>query len=149
MSPARKDYTPSVRPRARREQGQRRLTPNYPDPSEVKHLWVSEGYQNTAPHALVTPSTGRRLRVIRVRVHQLAADGHHFCEVYFGGSVNIGARPGKAVDYLRIPNLGTGETRTWGRGAGPLGEKNEPLSYRFTAAPSTSHKFIIEYTEER
>ena len=144
MSPARKDYTPSVRPRAMREQGQRRLTPNYPDPSEVKHLWVSEGYQNTAPHALVTPSTGRRLRVIRVRVHQVAADGHHFCEVYFGAGVNIGARPGKAVDYLRIPNLGT-----WGRGAGPLGEKNEPLSYRFTAAPSTSHKFIIEYTEER
>ena len=149
MAPPRRDYHTSVRPRAMREQGQRRLTPNYPDPSEVKHLWVSEGFQDTLPHTLALPSTGRRLRIIRVRAYQIASDGPHFCEVYFGRSHNIGTRPAKAVDYLRISDLGTGETRTWGRGAGPLGEKNEPLSYRFTAAPSTSHKFIIEYTEER
>lgn len=36
-----------------------------------------------------------------------------------------------------------------GRGAGPAGEKNEPLSVRWTKTPTTAHKFIIEYTEER
>ena len=45
--------------------------------------------------------------------------------------------------------MSSGSTRTWGRGAGPAGGRNEPLSVRWITRPTTSHKFIVEYTEER
>ncbi len=132
-----------------REQGQRRLTPNYPDPSEVKFLFFSDPSGSTTRQTLITPTTGRRLRLIRVTVYQIATDGLHFCELYFGTGALISADVTKAIDYLRVPDLGEGETRSWGRRVGPVGDKNEVLSVRWSVAPVTSHKFIVEYTEER
>ena len=146
----RSDYTPTVRPRAARQEGQRRLTPGYLDDlSDTQHRFVSLGSGSTARVTAVTPGTGKRLRVVRVNVYQIAADGLHFMEVFYGTGVNIGTDVTKAIDYVRIPDLSQGQTRTWGRGAGPIGAKNEVLSVRFPVAPTTSHKLIVEYTEER
>lgn len=132
-----------------REGGQRRLTPNYPDPSEVKHLFFSDPSGSTDRQTIITPSTGRKVRLLRVKVYQIATDGKHFCEVYFGTGASISTDATKAIDYLAVPDLSEGSTRTWGRGAGPVGLKNEVLSIRWTGSPATSHKFIVEYTEER
>ena len=107
------------------------------------------GSGSTARVTALTPATGKRLRIVRVNVYQIAADGLHFLEVYYGTGVNIAADATKAIDYVRIPDLSQGQTRTWGRGAGPIAAKNEVLSVRFTVAPNTSHKMIVEYTEER
>ena len=63
----------------------------------------------------------------------------------FGGGENSR----KAIDYVRVADHSSGSTRTWGRGAGPAGARNEPLSFRWITRPTTSHKFIVEYTEER
>ena len=147
---ARSDYAPSVRPRAARQEGQRRLTPGYLDDlSDTKFLFFSDPSGSTTRQTLLTPGTGRRLRLIRISVHQIATDGLHFAEVYFGTGANIAADVDKAIDYVRVADLSEAGTRSWGRGAGPVGAKNEVLSLRWTVAPGTSHKVIVEYTEER
>ena len=146
----RNDYTPTVRPRAARQEGQRRLTPGYLDDlSDTKFRFVSLGGGSTARVTALTPAIGKRLRLLRVNVYQIAADGLHFLEVYFGTGATIGTNVSKAIDYVRIPDLSQGQTRTWGRGAGPIAAKNEVLSVRFSVAPTTAHKMIVEYTEER
>ncbi len=147
----RSDYTPAVRPRAARQDGQRRLTPGYLDDlSDTKFEFVSlSSGAGTTRTTVLTPAIGKRLRIVRVNVYQIAADGLHFLEVYYGTGTAISTNPEKAIDYLRIPDLSQGVTRTWGRGAGPIAAKNEVLSVRWTVTTTTSHKLIIEYTEER
>ena len=146
----RNDYAPTVRPRTMREQGQRRLTPGYLDDiSDTKFKFFGDPSGTTDRQTIVTPSTGKRIRLVRVGISQIAADGLHFAECYFGTGTLISTNVNKAIDYIRVPDQSEGETRTWGRGTGPAGAKNEVLSLRWTVSPSTSHKVIVEYTEER
>ena len=146
----RADYVPFLRPRIMRDEGQRRFTPGYLDDiSDTKFQFVSDGSGSTARKTAVTPTTRKRIRLVRLSIHQIAADGLHFAEVYFGTGANIAINKAKAIDYVRVPDLSEGTSRTWIRGAGPVGLKNEVLSYRFTVSPTTSHKLIVEYTEER
>ena len=98
---------------------------------------------------LVTPVKGKRLRILRVRVIQEVADGRRLYEVYFGKGDTITAEPSKAVDTLDIPDLGEESTRVFPRDEGPRGQRDEPLSGRWSGeAPSTVHKIMVEYTEE-
>ena len=98
---------------------------------------------------LVTPNKGKRLRILRVRVIQEAADGRRLYEVYFGEGTDIATHPSKAVDTLDIPELGEDSTRVFPRDEGPRGLRDEPLSGRWSGeAPSSVHKIMVEYTEE-
>ena len=144
------DYTPTVRPRAARQDGLRRYTPGYlMDLSDTQTMFYNDSARNTDRRTLVSPRQGKRLRLINLTVYQPTSDNPHFCEVYFGKGSTIASSPRRAVGYVRVPDHGSGSTRTWGRGAGPAGERNEPLSFRWVTRPNTSHKFIVEYTEER
>ena len=99
--------------------------------------------------ALVRPNKGKRLRILRVRVIQEVADGRRLYEVYFGEGDTIADAPGKAVDTLDIPELGEDATRVFPRDEGPRGERDEPLSGRWSGEPPfTAHKIMVEYTEE-
>ena len=98
---------------------------------------------------LVTPRKGKRLRVLRVRVIQEVADGRRLYEVYFGTGGTISADPSKVVDTLDVPELGEESTRLFPRDEGPRGQRDEPLSGRWSGdSPSTVHKIMVEYTEE-
>ena len=98
---------------------------------------------------LVTPRKGKRLRVLRVRVIQEVAEGRRLYEVYFGTGDTIAVAPSKVVDTLDIPELGEVSTRVFPRDEGPRGQRDEPLSGRWSGeAPSTVHKIMVEYTEE-
>ena len=98
---------------------------------------------------LVTPSKGKRLRILRVRVIQETADGRRLYEVYFGTGASMAAEPDKAVDTLDVRELGEDSTRVFPRDEGPRGLRDEPLSGRWSGeAPSTVHKIMVEYTEE-
>ena len=146
----RSDYAPTVRPRAARQDGLRRYTPGYlMDLSDTQTMFFSDFNRNTTRQTLLRPKAGKRLRLINLTIYQTTSDYSHYCEVYFGAGRTIGSAPRKAVGYVRVPDHGSSGTRTWGRGAGPAGERNEPLSIRWVTSPSTSHKFIVEYTEER
>ena len=85
-------------------------------------------------NTLVTPSSGRRIRVLRVRVIQEQTDGRRLWELYLGTGADITTDPAKAIDILDIPNDG---------------EAAEVLSGRWLGTPPTTvHKIIVEYTEE-
>jgi hypothetical protein len=146
----RPESAPSVRPRTARQDGQRRLTPGYLDDlTDTKLRFISDGSGSSSQTTLITPSTGRRIRVVRVAITQVNSDADHYAELYFGTGTNIESDQTKAIDYVKVPNEGEGATRTWSRGTGPVGIKNEVLSLRWTTAPTTSHKIMVEYTEER
>ena len=92
-------------------------------------------------NTLVTPSSGRRIRVLRVRVIQEQTDGRRLWELYLGTGADITTDPAKAIDILDIPNDGEAATRTFLR--------DEVLSGRWLGTPPTTvHKIIVEYTEE-
>ena len=57
-------------------------------------------------------------------------------------------KPAKAIDTLDILDLNDDETRTYERGEGPRGLRNEVLSGRWKAATTTVHKIMVEYDEE-
>ena len=146
----RSDYTPALRPRTARQDGQRRLTPGYlVDLSDTKTTFDVGTSGSTSRITLLTPSTGMRLRIVRISVSQITTDGLHFLELFFGTATSLAGNNNKAIDIIRVPDLGQAGTRTWARGTGPLGEKNEVLSIRWITSPATQHKTIIEYTEER
>ena len=98
---------------------------------------------------ILSPSPGRRIRFIRTRVLQDASDARHLWELFFGEAGNIITAPNRAIDILAIADLGSDASRTFRRGEGPRGKRNEVLSGRWRGtAPTSSHKIIIEYTEE-
>ena len=106
---------------------------------------------NTSIHrdTLVIPNKGKRLRILRVRVIQEIASGRRLYEVYFGTGDTIASDQSRAVDTLDIPELGEDSTRVFPRDEGPRGERDEPLSGRWSGeAPAAVHKVIVEYTEE-
>ena len=112
-------------------------------------LQAHDSNTSSERETLVTPNKGKRLRILRVRAIQEVADGRRLYEVYFGAGASIAAAPDKAVDTLDIPELGEDATRTFPRDEGPRGQRDEPLSGRWSgAAPYTAHKIIVEYTEE-
>lgn len=146
----RPESSPSVRPRTARQDGQRRLTPGYLDDlTDTKFRFISDGSGSSSRTTLITPSTGRRLRVVRVAITQVNSDATHYAELYYGTGTDITTNSAKAIDFVKVPNEGEGATRSWSRGTGPVGQKNEVLSLRWTIAPTSSHKIMVEYTEER
>ena len=104
---------------------------------------------STGRQTILTPSNGFRTRLIRVTVHQDTADDRHLWELYFGTAGNIITDQKKGIDILAVPDKGKASTRTFLRGQGPRGDRDEPLSGRWRGtAPVVAHEIIIEYTEE-
>ena len=98
---------------------------------------------------ILSPSPGRRIRFIRAKILQESSEGRHLWELFFGDAGNMITAPNRAIDILAVPDLSSAATRTFPKSRGPRGKTNEVLSGRWRGtAPATSHKIIIEYTEE-
>ena len=103
----------------------------------------------TDRETILTPRKGKRIRFIRTRVIQDAADGRHLWELFFGLAGNMITAPNRAIELLAVPDQGTAATRTFPKNEGPRGHRDEVLSGRWRGtAPINSHTIIIEYTEE-
>lgn len=115
----------------------------------VVKLNAHDSNTSNTREAIATPSKGKRIRVVRVRVIQESTDGRHLYEVYFGAGANISTNPSKAVAVLDIPDLDEDSTRTFLKAEGPRGLRDEVLSGRWQGTPPiTVHKIMVEYTEE-
>ena len=103
----------------------------------------------TDSETILTPRKGKRIRFIRTRVIQGAADGRHLWELYFGAAPNLISDPTQGIDILAVPNIGSDSTRTYPRSEGPRGRRDSPLSVRHRGvAPATPLRIFIDYTEE-
>ena len=104
---------------------------------------------STSRQTLLAPSKGHHVRFIRVKVLQTSSDGRHLWELFFGDAGNMITAPNRSIDVLAVPDAGSAVTRTYSRNRGPRGKKDEVLSGRWRgAAPTSTTKIIIEYTEE-
>ncbi|NQW24115.1 MAG: hypothetical protein HQ475_11780 [SAR202 cluster bacterium] len=129
---ARRRYRPRVRPRPYRTL-----------------IRVVNSSTDTDQQTILTPRPGHRIRFIRTKLLQDAAEGRLFWELYFGNAPNIISGPSKGIDILAVPDSGTTATRVFLKGQGPRGKPNEVISGRWRGfAPLTPHKIIIEYREE-
>ncbi len=98
---------------------------------------------------ILSPSPGRRLRLIRAKVLQQSSDGRHLWELFFGEAGNMITAPNRAIDVLAVPDSGSAATRVYLRDQGPKGKRDEVLSGRWRGeAPTSVHKIVIEYSEE-
>ena len=111
-------------------------------------LRAHDSNTSTTRNTILTPATGKRIRIIRIRGIQESADGRHLYELYFGTGANIATNADKAIDTLDILDLSDDETRTYERGEGPRGLRNEVLSGRWKTAATSVHKIMVEYEEE-
>ena len=127
----------------------RAKTPIHPRPRRfAPKLRAHDSNTSTTRNTILTPATGKRIRIIRIRGIQESADGRHLYELYFGTGANIATNADKAIDTLDILDLSDDETRTYERGEGPRGLRNEVLSGRWKTAATSVHKIMVEYEEE-
>lgn len=127
----------------------RTKTPIRPRPRRfAPKLRAHDSNTSTVRNTVLTPTSGKRIRIIRIRGIQESADGRHLFELYFGTGANIAADPDKAIDTLDILDLSDDETRTYQREEGPRGLRNEVLSGRWKTATTSVHKIMVEYDEE-
>ena len=127
----------------------RTKTPIRPRPRRfAPKLRAHDSNTSTVRNTVLSPTTGKRIRIIRIRAIQEGSDGRHLLELYFGTGTDITTDPSKAIDTLDILDLNDDETRTYDRGEGPRGLRNEVLSGRWKTAAATGHKIMVEYDEE-
>jgi len=117
--------------------------------SETKTYTKVTATNSSTKVTLLTPTTGRRIRVLAVMVTSSSTTGATF-EVYFATGANIDAAAAKAIfaSYLDA-DLNTGcDNISFPVGAGPLGIVNEVVSMRTSADVSAAGRFTIVYREE-
>jgi hypothetical protein len=141
-------YVPSVRPRALQPDGPLRYSPNYPDPSDTKTAYFTHAVSTTRA-TVATPSPGRRIRVVHIRaIHRPNTSTAILVELYFGAGASI-AVASTPIDAFQVSGP-TEQTRSWARGQGPRGARNEALSVRESSVVAGGNlDLIIDYTEER
>jgi hypothetical protein len=126
------------------------LRPTIGDPigSEVKTLYVATSGTSTTKATAITPTTGKRIRMISVQAVSGSATAANF-EVYFHTGANITTTAAKAIF---LANLDTDtrpyESHIWPEGKGPLGAVNEVVSIRTSADITTNGYFVFTYKEE-
>lgn len=135
-----------------REEGLRRLTPGYlEDISDTKtEIWTPTSPSDTTRFTIKTPTKGKKTRIVRVEVFDVSISAPVVLELYFGTATNADGANDKAIDLLKVPMAGSDATRTWARGAGPVGDKDQVLSGRKRSmVGADSLEILLEYTEER
>ena len=152
-SPAakRSDYAPPITDRGLREGQRLRLSPGQSrNLSETKVVYLTQSVSTTRVTVL-TPSTGTRVRLLRIHlIQQQNAAGLVQHEFYFGTGANITTTVANAIDEYALTTSGAEVVQTWTRGEGPLGAKDAVLSYRTsTSAFGGNMYLIVEYSEEK
>ena len=118
-------------------------------PYELKVRGLSTGV-STSRETLFLPTPGFRIRIVKIRIVQVVADGLHLVELYFGLGANILAGDKTTgIDILQLKDLGTDQTSAYLKDEGPRGLRDAPLSIRWRGlSPTDAHRAIVEYTEE-
>jgi hypothetical protein len=127
--------------------GQASVSPAVPGASVVKGL-LGQINNSTTRTTLITPASGKRIRVTSVGVNWSNATGTWF-EVYFGSGANITTTAANAVAIASV-DLDTAFQwfRSWPDGGGPVGAADAVLSGRVNDAVAELANFVVHYREE-
>ncbi len=112
-------------------------------------ITVVDASTNIGRQTILTPTSGKKLRFVRVKVLQQASDGRHLWELFFGDAGNMITAPNRAIDVLAVPDSDSAVTRTFLKDQGPKGNRDEVLSGRWRGtAPSTRSRFCEPMSEQ-
>lgn len=95
----------------------------------------------------ITPTSGKRVRIIAIRYNTQVADAHR-TEVYFGTGANITTTAGKEIDEFTAAAANVTGGIVFNEGEGPAGAVDEVVSVRSSATLGTGDAVIITYREE-
>ena len=122
-------------------------SPRTPDASEVKVVRHA-GLTSTTRATILTPSAGKKVRVLSVRYSTQDATAHGI-EIYFGTGANITTNAGSEIDEARAAADDSTIVPFFAPdGAGTIGAADEVLSGRVGATLSSGTIVIVTYREE-
>lgn len=103
---------------------------------------------STTRATLATPASGKKIRVLSIRIAFAGATGQSV-EVYFGTGADITTTPGKEVDEARNAQANyTIPPMMWPDGGGPVGAADDVLSIRCALDIAETVQFLAVYREE-
>ena len=114
----------------------------------IKTFFKNTASDSTSRATLVTPTSGKKIRVISIQCANSSAATAIF-EVYFDTGTTIASDATKAI-FVTMLLTGTQlhDGMVWSPGSGPLGDVNDVVSIRTSADVGTSGWFVIVYREE-
>ena len=116
--------------------------------SEVKSLLKQTVASATARATAITPSSGKKVRLISVVVDSSSATLSRM-EVYFGTGASFLTNLDKIILHTVLDrDTFTGFGMAWPDGAGPVGDADEVVSIRASADIGGSGNFSFHYREE-
>jgi hypothetical protein len=118
-----------------------------PGASEVKNLY--NYYTATSRKTIVTPSGGKKIRVISISIQTQDAT-EHAVEIYFGTGAGVGSTDTQAIAVWGAPaTANTVVYFSWPDGGGPVAATaNDVLSAKTTATLSNGDQLVVQYREE-
>ena len=103
---------------------------------------------STTRTTLVTPTSGKKIRIISVTAVWQNATTQQF-ECYFGTGTDLTTNAAKAIHYAALDaDVEFNTNKVWPDGAGPVGAADDVLSIRASTAIAAALSIIVHYREE-
>lgn len=119
-----------------------------PGASEVKQTAKFTASDSSTRVTLLTPTSGKKVRVISVLAGTGSATGTN-CELYFGTGAQFTTDVSKAIFIARLDNdIEMTKFLSWPDGGGPVGAVDEVVSMRTNDNITSSVVFMVHYREE-
>jgi hypothetical protein len=120
--------------------------PWIPGASDI--LTARASSSGTVVATLITPTSGRRIRIVAVLMYMTSNTGS-VLEVYFGTGATIGTSPTKSIYNAYIQSSVDPNPRPiWPDGGGPVGLVDEVVSTRGSVSIGDNGGLIVQYREE-
>ena len=120
-----------------------------PGASEVKTLRVSSATDSSTRATVLTPTSGKRVRIISISIGTLTAT-NFIGRLYFGTGAAISTTPANALFEANIDNSPAPGyyVKDWPDGGGPIGDVDEVVSMITDVDIGGGMPTIITYREE-
>lgn len=118
-----------------------------PGASEVKQIAVTMGATSAGANTALTPTTGRKVRMISVDVSGKLTTAPDRVNVYFGTGAAYTTTAAKAICQGFMGTTGN-FFRNWPDGGGPVGAIDDVVTWRTETETETGMEITLVYREE-
>lgn len=128
--------------------GQQTVSLGIPGASAVTSFYTTSD-PGTTRATIITPTSGKRIRIISVRQACFGSAATGELEFYFGTGANISSNADKAIINIVIDTSSlVNNGQNWGDGSGPVGAADDVVSYRHSVVGTDAQRITILYREE-
>jgi len=103
----------------------------------------------TTRATIMTPTSGKRFRVLSLCINHNSGGTEGMAEIYFGTGANYGTNANSPIGaVVSDPNVAENGYYSWADGAGPVGAVDEVISYRHEVAGMVNVIVTLNVREE-